>query len=56
MSIPEWTKEEAKWKNAYEFSQRKTDIRDYYFWYYEDVIRVIRGYPHIKFRYIVTPS
>jgi predicted acylesterase/phospholipase RssA len=56
VKIPEWTPEEAKWKNAYQFYERKSAFRDYYFWYYEDVIRVIRGYPHIKFRYLVTPS
>lgn len=56
MKIPEWSLEEAKWKNAYQFYERKSDFRDYYFWYYEDVIRVMRGYPHITFRYLVSPS
>lgn len=56
VKIPEWTLDEGRQSNAYQFYQRKSDFKDYYFWYYEDVIRVMRGYPHVKFRYVVTPS
>ena len=29
--------------------------KDYYY-YYEDLLRVIAGYPNIEFRFIVTPT
>lgn len=29
--------------------------KDYYY-YYEDILRVIAGYPDIDFRFIITPS
>lgn len=56
VKIPEWTLEEGKMQNSYQFYMRKSDYKDYYFWYYEDIIRVMRGYPHVNFRYVVTPS
>lgn len=54
--IPEWTLEEGLNTNTYNLYNRKNYLKDYYFWYYEDLIRVMRGYPHVKFRYVVTPS
>ena len=37
-------------------AERKDYLRSEYYWYFEDVLRVIRGYPHINFRYIVAPT
>lgn len=55
IEIDNWTMEEARWKNAYQFDKRRDAFRDYYY-YYEDIKRVIVGYPDIDFRFIVTPS
>jgi hypothetical protein len=35
--------------------KRTTEIDNYYF-YYEDVLRVRRGFPDVNFRHVVAPS
>jgi hypothetical protein len=55
IEIEEWTIEEARWKSGYQMYERRQAYKNYYY-YYEDIMRVIRGYPDINFRFIVTPS
>ena len=46
---------DAEWKNAFNYWRRRKEITDYYA-YYEDVLRLTRGYPHVNFRHVVAPS
>ena len=55
IQIAEWTMADAKSKSAYSYATRKKEMKDYYY-YFEDVARVIRGYPNIGFRHLITPS
>ena len=55
-SIKEWTLEEAKWKTSNELSKRGKEIGNYYYNYYEDILRVTVGFPDVTFRHIITPS
>lgn len=55
IDIPEWTSEDLIWKSAYHYWTRKKEIGNYYA-YYEDIVRMTRGYPHVKFRYVISPS
>ena len=50
-----WDNDEAKSKSPYELFQRKRELKKFYF-FREDVDRIIVGFPKIKFRYIVQPS
>merc|ERR1712083_769070 len=43
------------WKNALDYWYRRTSITHYYE-YYEDMVRVTRGFPHVNFRYTVAPT
>ena len=49
-----WTMQEIKYKNAYELYMRKENFRDFYY-YYEDITRVVRGYPNVHFRHLIAP-
>jgi len=44
--VEKWTIEEARWKTGNQMFQRKEDFNTYYY-YYEDILRVIRGYPDV---------
>ena len=46
INLPSWQKDNVQWKNAYNFWNRRIEITDYYA-YYEDVLRLTRGYPNI---------
>ena len=35
---------------------RLSEYDDYYYWYYEAITRVIRGYPDVHFRHMISPS
>ena len=54
VEIPQWTPGEVKYKNAYELFARKEAYIDFYY-YYEDLTRVVRGYPEVEFRHLLTP-
>ena len=54
--MEKWTYAESMNKNSFDFSQRKEYLKDFYYNYYDDVVRVMKGFPHINFRYIVTPT
>jgi len=49
-----WSMNNAKYKNAYELYQRKESLRMFYY-YYEDITRVVRGYPNVHFRHLMSP-
>ena len=53
--LEKWTTSDARQKSAYEFSQRKEEMKIYNE-AYEDVVRTVRGYPNVNFRYLITPS
>lgn len=53
--LDHWTMEEANYKNAYDLYKRREDLRDFYY-YYEDITRVVRGYPKVHFRHLIAPS
>lgn len=42
----DWSLADSKFKNAYDLYQRKEYFRNFYN-YYEDVTRVVRGYPNV---------
>ena len=50
-----WTKEDSRWRNAYDYYNRRKDITQYYKWK-EEVLRMVRGYPNIYWRLIIQPS
>ena len=50
----EWTMQESKWKNAYDLYNRKNYFSDFYY-YFEDITRVVRGYPNVHFRHMISP-
>jgi len=54
VEIEPWTMEIKKFKNAFEYYLRKEHLRDFYY-YYEDVTRVVQGYPDVVFRHLLTP-
>jgi hypothetical protein len=47
---------DANNKNAFKMGYRRQEFFNYYFWYYEDLLRVMRGFPDVQFRFIVSPS
>lgn len=51
----DWTMDESKWKNAYDLYKRKEYFR-YFYYYYEDVTRVVKGYPNVHFRHMISPK
>ena len=53
-TIEKWNLADTVWKNALDYWYRRTSITQYYE-YYEDMVRVTRGFPHINFRYTVAP-
>ena len=55
IDLPQWVMSDAEWENAYSYWRRRVEITDYYA-YYEDVLRLTRGYPEIDFRHVVAPS
>jgi predicted patatin/cPLA2 family phospholipase len=54
MEISTFTKRETEYLNAYNMISRKSDFQ-YYYATYEDVLRVIRGYPEIQIRHMIAP-
>ena len=46
--------EDSKYKNAWDLYERKEYLKNFYY-YYEDVTRVVRGYPKVKFRHLISP-
>jgi hypothetical protein len=46
VTVDSWSKELHKYKNAFEIYLRKEDLRNFYY-YYEDVTRVVAGYPNV---------
>ena len=55
MAMEEWTLKQMKYKNAYDIFKRNNQLKEFYY-YFEDLIRVIRGYPDIQFRHLITPD
>lgn len=55
IQLDEWTDWQAKWKNAYDYYTRRQHYREFYY-YYEDITRVVRGYPGVHFRHLISPS
>jgi len=53
--VEDWNKREFKYKNAYEVYNRRMEYNDFYY-YFEDITRVIRGYPKVHFRHLIVPQ
>lgn len=51
----DWSLTDAKFKNAFDLYSRKEFFREFYY-YYEDITRVVRGYPKVQFRHLITPK
>jgi hypothetical protein len=49
-----WTRDQAKYKNAWDLYDRKEYFKEFYE-NYEDITRVVRGYPRVHFRHLITP-
>ena len=45
--IKKWSLLEAKYKNAYDIYKRKELYEDYYYWYLEDILRIVKGFPNV---------
>ena len=55
VELKQYTMAESKYLNAYELYQRTAELRGFY-GSYEDVTRVVRGFPRVTFRHLVAPS
>ena len=53
--IEPWDVESAKFQSAYDFNSRRDSFTHFY-WFYEEVLRVIRGFPKVQFRHLLTPK
>jgi len=53
--LTKWNKEDTMWQDALSFNKRKQEIADFYT-FMEDVLRITRGYPGVKFRHIIAPT
>jgi hypothetical protein len=45
----------AKYESAWGYHKRRESFGNFYY-YYEEVIRVIRGFPKVQFRHLITPK
>ena len=54
IKVPEWHLREIKYKNAWDMFARHTQLKEFYY-YFEDIIRVVRGYPKVNFRHLISP-
>ena len=54
IKIPQWEMREIKYKNAWDLQVRHKFLKDFYY-YFEDLIRVVRGYPDVNFRHLISP-
>ena len=54
--IDEWTLTQAKYKNAYDIYSRKELFEFYYYWYLEDILRIVKGFPKVNFRHLIMPT
>ena len=55
VKLKQYTPDEAKYLNAYELYKRAAELRGFY-GSYEDVTRVVRGFPHVHFRHLIVPT
>jgi predicted patatin/cPLA2 family phospholipase len=55
LGIKQFGKIESKYMNAYDIWNRKGEFNSYYE-HYEDVARVVRGYPEVYFRHMIAPT
>lgn len=53
--LEEWSMFDSKYKNAYQLYERKENFVNFYY-YYEDITRVVRGYPDVHFRHLIAPT
>ena len=54
--IDEWSLTQAKYKNAYNIYSRKELFEFYYYWYLEDILRIVKGFPKVNFRHLIMPT
>lgn len=54
IDMEEWTERESKFFNAWQLWNRKEFLK-YYYSYYEDVTRVVRAFPEVQFRHLISP-
>ena len=54
VNIQPWTKDQVSFKNAYDIFERKAEYENFYY-YYEDITRIVRGYPKVHFRHLISP-
>jgi hypothetical protein len=52
--VDQLTFKDIKYSNAYDIKKRSADYKDFLY-FYEEIIRVIRGYPKVHFRYLISP-
>lgn len=55
-TIDEWSLTQAKYKNAYDLYSRKVNFEFYYYWYLEDILRIVQGFPNVNFRHLILPE
>ena len=52
--IEEWDIREIKYKNAWDIFERRNELKGFYT-NFEDLIRVVRGFPKVHFRHLISP-
>jgi hypothetical protein len=55
VEVEHWDLKSAKYESAYGYYKRRDALTNFYY-YYEEVIRVIRGFPKVQFRHLITPK
>lgn len=55
MELREFSKRESEYLNAYDIYARKNELQ-FYYGVYEDILRVMRGYPEVQFRHLIAPT
>lgn len=55
VEIKQYSLAEAKYMNSYQLLVRKSELQKFY-GIYEDITRVVRGFPKVNFRHLIAPS
>ena len=53
--ITAWPESLFRYKTAHQIYERRTEMDDFYY-YYEDVVRVVPGFEDVNFRHLITTN
>ena len=54
VEVETWDLKNSKYQSAHGFYKRRDAFTNFYY-YYEEVIRVMRGFPNVQFRHLLSP-